>query len=191
MSRNLCIVWSALTFILTSCKADSQVSKDQSDVRELITGFNSRARIITETDVDTSWCGIVSNPGIVEADFNGDNKKDYAMLLNLGKIKDSGNANDSHPQAVKTATMALVIFLSEKNGKFKTISSMKEHISDEVPPVNFFIQMQPARTIKEVDSDKVFKLGAPGILLTFCQRSAVVIYWNAKKKRLDEIWVAD
>ncbi len=31
----------------------------------------------------------------------------------------------------------------------------------------------------------------PGILLIFCESSAVVIYWNKKQKKFDEIWVSD
>jgi hypothetical protein len=47
-----------------------------------------RATILLQEDIDKSDCG-KKRAGIVEADFNGDGLKDYAVLLRIGDIENT------------------------------------------------------------------------------------------------------
>lgn len=186
------------SFSLISLTSGKEKAQNNSEFHQLVTNFNADARIIKKADIDTFCYSVdyplVSNPGLVEADFNGDKKTDYAVLLQLGKPFDTVSILDGKQFKDEKAKVTLVVFMAEGNKKFKTITLVKDDDIEAYYPLNLYIEIQPSDTVREseaLEGGKKIYLDAPGILLVYCERSAVVIYWDKKTKKFDEIWVSD
>src|SRR5262245_4549945 len=150
MSNYLKILLLPFVLALTSCNSDSRITQDRTELAKLVAKFSPKANIIKESDVDTTSCGYVSDPGIVIADFNGDKKNDYAVLLQMSEPVDTAYIQGQDTFSYKNAELALVIFLTEKEGKFKTVT-MNERVDFAEYPLNLTIQTQPTGTIKEFE----------------------------------------
>jgi hypothetical protein len=76
------------------------------------------SKIVQTEDVDEESCGVPANtPGIVEADFNGDGKNYFMVLLRIGVEKEIEIKSNLY----KSFEITLIAFLKEGHGVYKSI----------------------------------------------------------------------
>jgi hypothetical protein len=129
--------------------------------------------IVTTADVDSGECDPVpGSPGYVPADFDGDGRGDFAVLLKVGE---TGKVVPWQGKQLKETRYALVMFLDDGLGGFT------------VKRLHSFVQFWPVMAFIDRVTGKVSGLGDerrgaeitlrdPGVSLVFCGKSAVVYY---------------
>lgn len=146
------------------------------------------SKIARSRDFDKEECGsAVGNPGLVEADFNGDGFKDFAVLL-IGKTK---QIVEWQGKNLKLMEVKLVAFLKNDQGRFQ--SFLIERM-DEYYPLSLKIELQTPGEIQEFlpsSEARSVKLKHPSILRHFCGKSSGVFYWDEKKKNFQQIPTGD
>ncbi|MGH7146727.1 MAG: hypothetical protein ACREIJ_02345 [Nitrospiraceae bacterium] len=144
-------------------------------------------KIIQASDIDLNNCEEPkSPPGLVEGDFNGDNRTDYAVLL-----KSEKKPTKYKDQTFEAVEAKFAIFLGKNGGKFQhihltSIMQSPDHIIVWLAPV-------PPGVVEEspVMGDKKLTLRHQGILRYHCGKYADVYYWDGKAKRFESIRVVE
>jgi hypothetical protein len=117
-----------------------------------------------------------ANPSVVRADFNGDGNPDYALLL-----KDD-----------KTGAAKLVVLLCSADGQCKSVYDL------DVTTYASVAYLRPMSTGSKVSqTDAVpgntppVKLRSTGIQVNYFEKGKVVLHWNPKRKKIEEIQTGD
>ncbi len=157
------------------------------ELRMIVQGYFPKERIVESNDIDSKSCQVASHPGWIEADFNGDGLRDYAVLLK-GSVKQK---KEWHGRELQLMEVKLVAFVQEAaRGRFRSIvlDSFEEYY-----PLGVDIDIQPKGWIREPPSigHKAVELKNPGILQYFCEKSASVFYWDKKTNKFKRLWVGD
>ena len=125
------------------------------------------------------------HPGLVEADFNGDGRKDYVVMLRGGVEKEL----EIQGKKYKSIDLMLVAFLKDESGSYK--SSIIYKYDAGLPPFGVYIELHRPGVIQEFGTDRTAKIKNPAVLLIHCEKSSVVFYWDKQKKMFQEIWTGD
>jgi hypothetical protein len=118
-----------------------------------------------------------SNPSVVHADFDGDGFADYALLLKN-----------------RVGTAKLVVVLCLESQKLRTVYSLGvsgsagEVYLKTVPPGTLVSQTEAIDTGGKTSR---MRLSSAGIRVVYDEKAEVVLFWNAKLHRIQEIQTAD
>jgi len=177
---NLGLVITFLSFSV--CGAISQVGKN-SDLDSILGRFPGyHLQAVQELDSAARDFFLRhfprQDPGIVRGDFNGDGNPDYALLL-------KGN---------KSTAQKLVVFLCSGVGQCKSVYDLDvTAYSDSVylRPVKVGSRVSQTDAIPRNDRALTKKPMALGIEITYFEKAKVVLSWNPKLKKLDEMQTED
>lgn len=157
---------------------------------ELITAVLSQFpqfTIVQSSDVSLQECESPKHPpGVVEADFNGDGRTDYAVLLK-GQVK---QRTPWEEKILELFELKFVVLLQASQGEFHV--GLEEGLEDYYP-FTIGIGIVEPQTVREtpIAGDKKITLSRPGVIKYHCEKFADVYYWNGKKKKFDSIHVMD
>jgi hypothetical protein len=117
-----------------------------------------------------------SNPSVVRADFNSDGNPDYALLL-----KDD-----------KSGATKLVVLLCSADGKCKSSYEVDETTYASA------VYLRPVSTGSKVSQTEAIpgntlpvKLRAAGIQVNYFEKGKVVLRWNRKRQKIEEVQTSD
>jgi hypothetical protein len=117
-----------------------------------------------------------SDPSVVRADFNGDGNPDYALLL-----KDE-----------KSGATKLVVLLCSADGQCKNVYEL-----DETAYASS-VYLRPLSTGSKVSQTEAVtgntppvKLHSTGIQVTYFEKGKVVLHWNRKLQKIEEVQTGD
>ncbi len=118
------------------------------------------------------------NPSLIRADFNGDGYPDYALLL-----RDD-----------KSGTTKLVVLLCSANGQCKSAYQLDESAyagSVYLRPASLGSQVSQTDAINGNDHNSRIKLHSTGVQVTYFEKGKVVLYWNRKHQKIEELQTED
>lgn len=142
------------------------------------------ATIVDAKEVDATSCRPVGDsPGLVRADFNGDGRQDYAVLL---KTKVSNEETIWQGKTLREAWFALMLFLDDGHGGFR--ARILHRYADFVPTA-VVINLQPAGTVRNRETHQTVRVPHAAVTLTFCEKSATTYYLAGNK--IQSIPIAD
>ena len=118
-----------------------------------------------------------TNPSIVHADFDGDGHEDYAFLLKNNKL---GKA-------------ILVVVLCPADGQCK--SAYKLDVSEGykltyIRPVPVGSRVSQTEVMPKSDHPPG-RLKSVGIRVTYDEQTEVVLYWNSRLRKIEEVQTSD
>jgi hypothetical protein len=122
-------------------------------------------------EVDERACSPVGGaPGIVQADFDGDERDDYALLL---KTESKGRSVIWEGRELQEAAFSLVLFLDDGNGGYDA-RVVRQYTA--LLPTLGMLGLQPAGGVRHRETKQTIKLENPGVTLFFCEKSATTYY---------------
>jgi len=128
------------------------------------------ASLVTPRDVDETACAPVGQaPGLLHADFDGDGRADYAALLK----KETGKEKTWEGRTLREARFSFVLFLDDGSGGYKP--RVVRRYPDFLPTAAV-LDLQSAGTVRHRETRKNVKLPNPGVMLSFCEKSATAYY---------------
>ncbi len=141
-------------------------------------------QLVLADDIDWPSCGIATS--LIDGDFNGDGRTDYALLLK-GAVK---GETKWQGKTLKLMELKLVAFLQDGRGAFQGVILQA---FDNYHPFNVYLRRQAPGMVSEPRSlgNKTVKIKHPGILMVHCETSSVVFYWDQKANKFQEIWTGD
>ena len=169
--------------ILISCVASSRSQNARSDlpnVLKLFPGYHLQ----TLKELDSDARSYVAehypraNPSVVHADFDGDGSPDYALLL-----------KNNRSEAAE-----LVVVLCPSNGSCKSVYESNE------PTMASLIYLRPAPVGSRVtekdaigtkDEPRPFTFNSAGIEVHYFEKATVVLYWDRKHNKIEEVQTED
>lgn len=143
-----------------------------------IAAISPGGRIVGPHDMDGASCGASPSPGLVAADFNGDGREDFAVLL-----KKSGAPKEPLGPPEFTG-LWFVVFLADHIGALRpaAIQSLAKSRLGKIR-----LEPHPAGIVTEKGTNKQVAHSSPGILRRVCGKSAVVFHWSGSAMRRIEI----
>jgi hypothetical protein len=142
-----------------------------SSLSEAIERFAASARVVSTKDVDSIACAPVGEtPGVVRADFNGDGFEDYALLL----AKETGKETSWQGSILKEARFSFVFFLRSADGKYQPRLVLRD---TGFIPTTIVLKLQSAGKVRHRETHKNIQLKYPGVMLSFCEKSATTYYF--------------
>jgi len=117
-----------------------------------------------------------ANPSVVRADFNGDGSPDYAVLL-----RDD-----------KTGTTKLVVLLCSADGQCKSVYELDETAyagAVYLRPVSMGSKLSQTEAVNS--NTPPVKLHSTGIQVTYFEKGKVVLHWNRKLQKIEEVQTGD
>jgi hypothetical protein len=115
---------------------------------------------------------------VVHADFDGDANLDYALLLRNNK----------------TRTTKLVVLLSSGNGQYRAVYEL------DVTGTSRIVYLRPVRAGSKVSQAEAIpangqasqtKLSSTSIQVSYFEKATVILYWNRKLKKIQEVQTED
>jgi len=117
-----------------------------------------------------------ANPSVVHADFDGDSKPDYALLLR----------ND------KTQVTKLVVLLCPEDGHCRNVYELDVSAYSGSAYLRSVSRGSRISQTESIDTDTApVNLKFSGIRVTYFGKGEVVLYWNEKLKKIDSVTTAD
>jgi len=183
MKIHTILVASVLSAALFCCVGTSAGEDRKRDVDSILSGFPGYHLLtLKERDPDTRAFIVQhfpkANPSVVHADFDGDGHLDYALLLR----------NDKSP------TTKLVVFLCSEGGHCRSVYELDVTGYSE----SVYLQLVARGTrvsqtdaIDTTNHSSPAKLKASGIQVTYFEQGKVVLYWNRKLKKIEEVQTSD
>ena len=166
-----------LVLCITSSGSDGQ-GPDLDSVLKQFSGYHLLTSQERDPDVQAFLARhfLKSNPSVVRADFNGDGNPDYALLL-----KDD-----------KTGAAKLVVLLCSVDGQCKTVYDVDETTYASVA------YLRPVSTGSKVSQTEAVpgntppvKLRSTGIEVNYFEKGKVVLHWNPKRQKIEEVQTGD
>lgn len=164
------------TFLLTN------YSHANDNISNLINTFYPDHKLLTFNDLDSFSKNFLSDfkpdiqPGIVMADFDGNDLSDFALFLNK-KSKDGS---------------IFCFLLQTRKDTFKSYEIIKyERMMDYV----FLLDVKPNTLVKPTTAfdtgQSEVKLEFSGVELTYVGKASVVYYWDKITKQFESIQTSD
>jgi hypothetical protein len=172
--------WALMVVLLWSLLASASDGQagDISTVLKQFPGYH----LLTLQERDPSLKAYIAqhfpkaNPSVVRADFNGDGNPDYALLL-----KDD-----------KTGAAKLVVLLCSADGQCKSVYDVDETTYASVA------YLRPVSTGSKVSQTEAVpgntppvKLHSTGIQVNYFEKGKVVLHWNRKRQKIEEVQTGD
>lgn len=155
-----------------------QSTEKPADLASAIERFQSGAAVVRTEDLDASACApLRENPGIVTADLNGDGRQDSGVLL---RLRYTGKETTWQGKVLREAQFAFVMFLDQGRGEFK--SRVVHRYTDDVPS-SVTIDLEPPGIVRHRGTGKEVRLPHPGIMMSFCEKSATIYYLVGNRLR--------
>lgn len=180
MTRRYAWILSLLVVLLWSVLASASDGQ-AGDIVAILKQFPGY-HVLTLQERDPSLTAYIAqhfpkaNPSVVRADFNGDGNPDYALLL-----KDD-----------KTGTAKLVVLLCSADRQCKSVYDVDETTYASVA------YLRPVSTGSKVSqTDAVpgntppVKLRSTGIQVNYFEKGKVVLHWNTKRQKIEEMQTGD
>lgn len=169
-----------LLLVLTVSLSGQGYSADQSKLTPAMTSaiqhISAGAAPLTEASIDAKNCGnIPPTPGFVVADFDGDGRKDFAVLL---KTEKPGRMVEWEGRKVPLANYVFAILVD--NGKGGFTAKLIERFEDNCP-LAAFLEPQAPGAIRDRDTGKEVTIQNPSVTLLFCDKSAAVYHFVGKR----------
>ncbi|HUO64292.1 MAG TPA: hypothetical protein VMT97_11345 [Terriglobales bacterium] len=125
-------------------------------------------------------CGVARRRDqVVRADFNGDGRADYAVLLRIGEPKVVAG------EPLKSAPVWAVVFLARRDGLYRPFILYKTE--DVMIPSRQVIALQPAGRVRHgAHPERVLTLAQPGIASMLCEGTEKVYYWVSRGQTFRE-----
>jgi hypothetical protein len=149
------------------------------DALKLFPGYH----VLTSQERDPSLKAYIAqhfpkaNPSVVHADFDGDGEQDYALLLKNDKL----------------GKTILVVVLCPAESPCKSVYNLDvstDSSSVYIRPVPVGSRVSQTEAIPTSDhSTGRFK--SAGIRLRYYEQAEVVLYWNSKLKKIEEVQTGD
>ena len=149
-------------------------------LREAIARLDPAASVLRADEVLAERCGAERRRDqIVRADFNGDGRADYAVLLRIGEPKAVGG------EPLKSVPVWAVVFLGGQDGRFRPFILSR---ADEVMvPSRQVIALQPSGRVHHgAHPERVLTLRQPGVALILCEGTEKVYYWASRGQTFRE-----
>lgn len=128
------------------------------------------ASVVAPRDVDETACAPVGQaPGFLHADFDGDGREDYAALLK----KETGKEKTWEGRTLREARFSFVLFIDDGSGGYKP-RVIRRYV--DFIPTAVVLDLQPAGNVRHRETRKNVKLPNPGVMLSFCEKSATTYY---------------
>ena len=180
MNSRIACVLVALVGILIPCVPHAQ--SKEAPVPENLAGAISKvtpgSTIVNAKEVDATACQPVGDsPGLVHADFNGDGRQDYAVLL---KTSVSKKETVWQGKSLREARFSFVLFLDDGTGGYR--ARVVRRYADFVPTA-VVIDPQPAGKVRHRETHKHIRVPNPAVMLSFCEKSATTYYLVGDKIR--------
>jgi hypothetical protein len=117
-----------------------------------------------------------ANPSVVRADFDGDGNSDLALLL-----------RDDKSPATK-----LVVLLCSKEQKCQIVYEKDETALGDIV---YLLRAKSGVGASESEAtdaqEPSVRLQSPGIQVAYFEKAAVVLFWNKKLKKIEEVETED
>ena len=152
-------------------------------LRQEIRKLGPTARIVGESDRDPK-CSPRPSPGLAVDDFNGDGRKDYAVLVLTGATRKPPQPGPRSP-AVEVEIVLLVMLDGDAAG----IQTVQRFWLPPGSVARYVIAVQPPASLVEFNGPGKVTLKQPGIMLVYCDSATTVYYWSPRKRRFDSIVV--
>jgi len=182
-SKN-CVVmakWCAgsVGFIVLFWTGPTAAQVSTSDVlSKAIAKLAPRGGLVRAADIDQASCGPVSeNAGLLQADFNGDGRQDYASLLKPGE---TGKETKWQGVLLRESAFSFVFFIDDGNGGLKTVTA---HRYSNFIPSTVIIDLQQSGDILNRQAGRNVSLPNPGERFSFCEKSAQVYFFLGDRLR--------
>ena len=167
---------------LFCCALISTSEERKSGIDEILSAFPGYHLLtLKERDPDTRAFIVQhfpkANPSVVHADFDGDGHLDYAMLLRNEKSK----------------TTKLVVLLCSEDGHWRSVYELDvSAYSDSVylRPATRGLRASQTETV-DTNHTAPVNLKFSGIQVTYFEKGKVVLYWNKKLKKIEEVQTED
>jgi len=179
LSRSVPVILSAAVFC---CFLASSGEERKSDIDSILSGFPGYHLLtLKERDADTRAFILQhfpkANPSVVRADFDGDGHLDYALLLRNEKSQ---------------STKLVVLLCSEDLHCRNVYESDVSAYSDSVylRPVTRGSRVSQTEAV-DTNHTAPVNLKSSGIQVTYFEKGKVVLYWNKKLKKIEEVQTAD
>lgn len=167
--------------VLIWCAVFSPAQSSGSDLDQLLKHFPGYHLLtLQERDRDTRAFFArhfpKANPSLIRADFDGDGNADYAAV-----IRDD-----------KSPSTKLVVLLCQANRECKTVYQLDETAyRDAVYLRPTHVGSQVSQTDAINNSTPLAKPAFTGIQVTYFEKGKVVLYWNRKLRKIEEMQTED
>jgi hypothetical protein len=136
-----------------------------------ISNISTNSSVVGAEDVDPSACRPVGEkPGLVQADFNGDGRDDYAVLL---KTKETDKKTTWQGTELREAEFAFAFLLDDASGGYKQM--IVRRYSDFVP-TGVVLDLQAPGDVHDRETHKDIQIFNPSVILSFCEKSATAYF---------------
>jgi hypothetical protein len=149
-------------------------------LREAITRLHPAAVVLGADEILVERCGAARRRDqVVRADFNGDGRADYAVLLRIGEPTAIAG------EALKSAPVWAVVFLASRDRLYRSFTLYKSE--DVMIPSRQVIALQPAGRIHHgAHPERVLTIAQPGIASILCEGTEKVYYWVSRGQTFRE-----
>jgi len=136
--------------------------------------LHAAAVVVTADEVYVDRCGAEHRRDqILRADFDGDGRQDYAVLLRIG------DPTGDPAQALRTVPLWGVVFLAKRDGRYRPFVVFQE--ADAMFPSRQVLWVQPPGRVKHgAHPERVLTLKLPGVGSMLCESTARVFYWTSR-----------
>ncbi len=180
MKPRIACVLVSLVGILTASALVAQPKEASlpENLARAISKITPGSSIVDAKDVDATACQPVGDtPGLAHADFNGDGRQDYAVLL---KTSVSKKETVWQGKSLREARFSFVLFLDDGTGGYR--ARVIRRYADFVPTA-VVIDIQPAGKVRHRETHKHIRVPNPAVMLSFCEKSATTYYLVGDKIR--------
>jgi len=149
-------------------------------LREAVTSLHPAAAVLRADEILVERCGAEHRRDqVVRADFNGDGRADYALLLRIGEPKAVAG------EALESASVWAVVFLARRDGRYRPFILSK---SDEVMiPSRQVIALRPSRRVHSGGHpERSLTLTQPAIASILCEGTEKIYYWVSRGQTFRE-----
>ena len=149
-------------------------------LREAITSLHPAAAVLRADEILVERCGAEHRRDqVLRADFNGDGRADYALLLRIGEPEAVAG------EALKSVSVWTVVFLARRDGLYRPFILSK---SDEVmiPSRQVIAPRPPGRAQLGGHPERSVTLKQPAIALILCEGTEKIYYWVSRGQTFRE-----
>ena len=131
--------------------------------------------MVTADEVYVDRCGAEHRRDqIFRADFDGDGRQDYAVLLRIGELP-----------ASRTVQLWGVVFLAKRDGRYRPFVLFQD--ADAMFPSRQVLWVQPPGFVKHgAHPERVLTLKLPSVGSMLCGSTAKVFYWTSRGQTFRE-----